>query len=346
DYNAEQIALIDSLLRAGHFGSPSDKEARRKAHLLARLTMINAYRDFVRLAGEPRCVYEATEATLEEFATRYSDVLLFSAVRLERVRLGLGHVCLRYDVSTGGSGEVDHGGKRLRWRVKNAKIDGDKRLVLSIDVPTGDHETVEVLHTPHHYFRVEYACVDGPPAPFEWFLVYDIEGAWIKKWGTHKPSAYMFWVSPQPGMAEWAYPSVALTSASDGNRAQAAVFDPYSSARPVVTFASAGAARPTQLAGVAEPGGDCPRATSLPAVPLVGLRMYIPGLRLRLPLCLPDINFDDLREIELAMPVMDLDYLETHQQPEWLGSDDNLTFEKWKGHGDVPPAIRDRFPDH
>ncbi|UCH84232.1 MAG: hypothetical protein JSW50_00670, partial [Candidatus Latescibacterota bacterium] len=42
DYNAAQIALIDSLLRAGHFGSPVDKEACRKAHLLARLTMINA----------------------------------------------------------------------------------------------------------------------------------------------------------------------------------------------------------------------------------------------------------------------------------------------------------------
>ena len=74
--------------------------------------------------------------------------------------------------------------------------------------------------------------------------------------------------------------------------------------------------------------------------------MYIPGLRFRLPLYLPDINIDDLREIELAMPVMCLDYLAQQKQPVWLGADENLTFEKWKGYGDVPPAIRNRFPDH
>lgn len=357
DYNAGQIALIDSLFRAGHFGSPADEGARKKAHLLARLTMVNAYRDFIRLAGDPRCVYEASEATLEEFASRYSDVLLFSAVRLERVRMGLGHVCLHYDVSKKGSGEVRHGGKRLRWRVKNAKIDGKKRRVLSINVPTGDHETVEVIHTPHHFYRVEYAYVEGPPAPFEWFLVCDIEGAWIKKWGTHKPSAYMFWVSPQKGFSESMYPSIALTSAANGSRSQRAVIGSLGSSGPALTVAYAGAepaltsayagVGPQSMAAITSATATHNlRATDLPAVPLAGLRMYIPGLRFRLPLCLPDINIDDLREIELAMPVMCLDYLKKQKQPVWLGSDENLTFGKWKGYGDVPPAIRHRFPDH
>jgi hypothetical protein len=346
DYNAAQIALIDSLFRAGHFGSPSDEMACKKAHLLARLTMVNAYRDFVRLAGDPRCVYEATEATLAEYASRYSDVLLFSAVRLKRVRMGLGHVCLHYDVSEKGSGEVSHGGKRLRWRVKNAKIDGKKRRVLSINVPTGDHETVEVLHTPHHFFRVEYAYVEGPPAPFEWFLVYDIEGAWIKKWGTHKPSAYMFWVSPQKGFAESAYPSVALTSAAGGSRSQNTVVGSFGPEGPELTLAYVGTGPQPRVTTTSTAGIHDKRVMSLPAVPLAGLRMYIPGLRFRLPLYLPDINIDDLREIELAMPVMCLDYLKKQKQPVWLGSDENLTFGKWKGYGDVPPAIRNRFPDH
>jgi hypothetical protein len=83
----------------------------------------------------------------------------------------------------------------------------------------------------------------------------------------------------------------------------------------------------------------------MPATPLVGVRIYIPGLRLRLPLFLPDFNFDDLREIELPLPILEIDYLKNGKRPSWLGRDDHLGFKDWKGHGPVPPALRVRFPD-
>lgn len=65
---------------------------------------------------------------------------------------------------------------------------------------------------------------------------------------------------------------------------------------------------------------------------------------MRMPI-LPDINFDDLREIELPMPILDIQYLKENHQPSWLGVEDNLGFRNWKGQGAVPPDVRKRFPD-
>jgi hypothetical protein len=271
--------------------------------LLARLTTVNAYRDLVRLACDSTCVHEANEATFHDLFRRYSDVGLFSSVRLERVRLGLGHVCMRYAVHEKGQGEVVQGGTHLHWRIKETELAGKKRHVLSIELPTGLDDVVEILLAPHHSFAVQYLRVDGPPAPFEWFLVHDIQGGWLRKWGTHAPQAYMFWVNAFPAAAE------TLSAASvDPQRA-----DPT----PVV---------------------------DLPAKPLVGVRIYIPGLRLKLPVFIPDINFDDLREIELPQPILDMEYLRHRRQPAWLGAVD-LGFRDWKGYGPVPPAVRERFPD-
>jgi len=307
-FNVAQIDRIDSLFKAGHYGPPKQPPARRMAHLVARLTLVNAYRDLVRLACDTTCVYEANEDVLKGINERYSDVLLFATARLERVRLGLGHACMHYDVRETGEGVSHHGGKSLRWRVKDIDLDGVTRRLLSLDLPTATDDVVEVLLAAHHSFAVEYARVDGPPAPFEWFLVRDVEGGWLRKSGTHRPAAYMFWVTPQQTAAAH---SVART-AEDTSGTNGPVDSP---------------------------------AVDLPATPLIGVRVYIKGLRLRLPLFIPDINFDDLREIVPPMPILDMEYLNQKKQPSWLGSTSHLGFRDWKGTGPVPPLVRERFPD-
>jgi hypothetical protein len=342
-FNIKQIDRIDSLYRAGHFGTVGDDKSLERAHLLARLTVVNAYRDLARLACDQNRVYEADEKTLEAFVARYSDVLLFSAMRLERVRMGLGHVCMWYNLDDKVEGRSWHGGKCLRWRVKDDKVAGEKRRVLSIDVPTGVHETVEAILLSHHHFKVEYQRIDGPPAPYEWFLVYDIEGAWIRKWGTHKPTAYMFWVTSPFGTGAVGSPLVAVTSSASHRGSADIVF-----ADADGTGATEGSGSPARgLEAGLEPdfaiGVEMP--LELPPVPMVGIRMYIKGLRFKLPSFLPDINLDDLREIELAMPILDMRYLKETRQPAWLGRDADCTFAEWKGFGDVPPDIRERFPD-
>jgi hypothetical protein len=64
-FNEAQIDRIDSLFKTGHYGPPKQPPARRMAHLVARLTLVNAYRDLVRLACDTTCVYEANEAVLK-----------------------------------------------------------------------------------------------------------------------------------------------------------------------------------------------------------------------------------------------------------------------------------------
>jgi len=303
-FNIAQIARIDSLYRAGYFGPVAAKQSIQRAHLLARLTTINVYTDLVRMACDDTRVYEADGKALEGFVAKYSDAVLFGAMRIERLRMGLGHVCVRYNLDEKTAGENWQGGELLRWRIKDTKIEGRKRRVLSIDVPTGDHDVVEGILTRHHHFKVEQHHLDGPPAPYDWVLVYDLEGAWVRKKGLHKPSAYMFWVS------------------SRGET----VGSPNPSATPGDTL-------------------DARAAVQLPPVPLVGTKMYIRGLRFRLPSVLPDINLDDLRTLKLAMPILDMNYLREGKQPAWLGRDIDFTFADWEGYGEVPPGIRERFPD-
>lgn len=313
--NQALIEHLDSLYESGVFGSPKQAEARRQVHLLARLNTMNAYRDLVKLACDSTQIFEADEATLKDLNARYSDMLLFATPQLQQVRLGLGRVCMHYDVTGKKEGKSIHGGKRLRWRVKDVKLDDVKRRVLSIDLPTGTDDVVEVLLAPHHTYRVEYLLQPGPPAPYEWFLVYDIQGGWLQKSGTHRPTAYMFWVSP-PESTRTAAPVTASEMTTNGGS-----HDEHT---------------PLAFHGL---------SLELPSNPLVGVRIYIPGLRLRLPLFLPDFNFDDLREIELPLPILRIDYLKNGKRPSWLGHDDNLGFKDWKSYGPVPPAVRLRFPD-
>ncbi len=306
-FNERQLALIDSLLRSGIWGPPDDARARWRAHLLARLSLVNAYYDLICWASESDCVYEVDGAALEELCQRYSDASLFVCPRLATLRIGRGRACLRYEVEEPGEGESWHGGRRLHWKVRDVRIDGRSRRVVDVNFPTGQDGEVEFLFSSHHTMAISHERISGP-SPYDWFLVHDIEGAWIRKWGTHRPTAYMLWK---------ATPSVtgALPAHSDS--------------------------APIALAAFLPSGADSP---SPPAMPLLGVRLYVPDLKLRLPM-LPDVHLDDLREAYIIMPILDLDYLRRGDYPSWLELDRNLGFVDWKGCGPIPPEIRRRFPN-
>jgi len=307
-FNERQLARIDSLLHDGTWGPPDDSQARRCAHLLAQLSLVNAYRDLVHWAAADDRVYEADGTALAEVYGRYADVSLFLGPHRAGLRIGRGRACVRYALEESGEGESWHGGRRLRWSVRDAKVEGRKRRVLDVTLPTGQDGEVRFLFSSHHTMAISHERSSGPPAPFEWFLVHDIEGVWIRKWGMHRPTAYMLWMS---------------TPSASG----------VTSARP--SFA------PIALAASPPPGAS---ALSLPGTPLLGLRVYAPGLRLRLPF-LPDIPVEDLRTVDIIMPVLGLDYLRRGDHPPWLELDRNLGFRDWKGQGPIPPEIRRRFPD-
>jgi hypothetical protein len=285
-FNQERIGRIDSLWRAGAFGPPESGEAQRAAHLLARVSTVNSYRYLARFAADPDRVYEADESTWVDVARNYSDISLVSIARLRRLRMGLGHVCAHYDLDEPVRGETILGGKTMRFRVADAELFGTKRRVLELDLPSGSSDLVKVMLAEHYSFAFETKRSDGPPAPYEWYVVRDIEGGWLRKWGTHRPRAFMFWSSPLER---------------------------------------------------GEP--------SMPRQPMVGVRIYVPHLKLKLPFILPDINFDDLREIDLPQPILAMEWLREGRQPSWLRTNGLLAFEDWKGNGAVPQHVRRAFPD-
>lgn len=84
---------------------------------------------------------------------------------------------------------------------------------------------------------------------------------------------------------------------------------------------------------------------TVPARPLVGARIYVPHLRLKLPGFLPDIGFEDLRDVDLPQPILALDYFSAQRYPEWLQPMQMRGFKGWEGVGPLPPAMRERFPD-
>ena len=282
--NEIQIARLDSLRRAGCFGDPASGEAREAAHLMARLSTLNAYAYVARFATASTCIFEAEESTMVRAFKSFSGPGQYPITRLARVRMGLGRICLRYDLDAELDTMMTMGERSVRVRVADASIEGEERRVLSMMLPTGLDDVVEVLVADHYTARVLHRESEGPPGPYELFLVQDMDGFWLRKWGTHRPRALVFWVTPR-------------------------------------------------VAGTCSP----------PQVPLVGMRVYVPRLKLRLPF-LPDVAFDDLREMDLPQPLLRLEYVRGAPHPEWLQAR-ALGLDGWHGYGPLPDGLRERFPD-
>jgi hypothetical protein len=285
DANEAMLGRLDSLYRAGHFGDAGSRSARGAVQLAARLSTRNAYSYVADFAVDSTRVYEADEAALVHAFSTFTDPGLYPITRLRRARMGFGWVCLQYDLEHDLDTLVAMGGKRVRVRTRDVVAAGEPRRVLSMMLPTGLDDVVEVMVPKHYVCRVEHRRIEGPPAPYELFLLHDIRGLLLRKWGTHAPRAIMFWTTPRD-------------RALDASEADA----------------------------------------------LVGVRIYVPALHLRVPL-LPDVGFDDLREIDLPQPIVRLDYVRAAAHPEWLDGR-AAGFDGWSGHGPVPPIVRERFPDH
>jgi hypothetical protein len=285
-FNEAQIAAVDSLYRAGGLGNPESETARKRAHLWSRLRMWNAYEYVARYATDPHVIHEADETSLTEAFGKFTDPGIYPIVRLRRARMGMGRLCLQYDLSGELDVRVAMGTKHVRVRTRDLDLDGARRRVMAMDLPTGLDDMVEVFVDAHYACSVERTRFDGRDGSYEAIILDEIEGLRLRRMGTHAPRAILFWTAP-------------------------------------------------------------PEATrrELPAEPRLGVRIYVPHLRLKLPSFLPDIGFDDLREVDLPQPIVRLEYLHDMLRPVWLPPGRKAGFADWKGHGPVPEELRARFPD-
>lgn len=197
EFNAALLARVDSLRRAGDFGPPQNREARAAAHLFTRLLAVTSMHYMVGFAADPARIHEASEATLRDAFRRYSDPGVYPIARLARARMGLGYVCVKYDLSTDLDSTTSVGGQTLRIRVETTSLGGEPQRALILELPTILFSVVELVLGEHFTCKAEFLRSSGPPAPYDLYLFYDIAGMYVRKWGTHKPAAVMFWSTPR-----------------------------------------------------------------------------------------------------------------------------------------------------
>ena len=82
-----------------------------------------------------------------------------------------------------------------------------------------------------------------------------------------------------------------------------------------------------------------------PPEPCLGAAAYFPSLKLDLPWFLPDVSLDDLRGFSAFQPIFSLAACQSQEFPEWVGMSPDGVLEDWDSEGDMPPVLRDWFPD-
>ncbi len=198
EFNQALLERMDVAMRGGQLGVPGHtREARRRAHLLSRMLTVNSIHYMVEFATAPDRVYEASEDALREAFARYTDPGVYPIARMKRGRMGLGRMCVHYDVSTDLDSTTTVGGQTLRIRVEETKIEGERRRVLILELPTILFSVVEVVLDEHFSCEVEFKRSPGPPAPYDLYLFHSMQGLSVRKWGVHKPSAIMYWSTPR-----------------------------------------------------------------------------------------------------------------------------------------------------
>lgn len=196
-FNQVLLARTDSLLLAGTFGHPESRDAKRTAHLLARMLAVNSLHYMIGFASDPDHVYEASEETLRDAFQRYSDPGVYPIARMRRGRMGMGHVCVQYDLTADLDSTTNVGGMKLRIHTEDTELEGKRQRVLVLEVPTILFSTVDLILAEHFTCKAEFRRSQGPPAPYDLYLFYDVEGMYFRKMGTHKPTALSFWATPR-----------------------------------------------------------------------------------------------------------------------------------------------------
>jgi hypothetical protein len=85
----------------------------------------------------------------------------------------------------------------------------------------------------------------------------------------------------------------------------------------------------------------------LPEHPRIGAAAYFPNITIELPVFLPDLGLDDLREFPYPPPILESELFVSPETsfPSWLRGNRRGEFEDWRSWGPRPSLLDARFPD-
>jgi uncharacterized protein (TIRG00374 family) len=212
--NRRELDRIDALLRSGALGPPQSHAACRRAQLLARLTLANWYAFMAPLALDPVHVWSVEPQALEAVAARFCEATVVPPPRLHELRLGRGRVCARYDLSGPDEEGVSVlGGRQLRHRLRELRLDGASRRVLILEWQSAGAGKVELLLGEHYGFRLGRHEVGDGEALLDLFVALEVEGGWVRRFGVHRPAAFAFWATRPPREPPYLPPAPRVGSA-------------------------------------------------------------------------------------------------------------------------------------
>jgi hypothetical protein len=111
--------------------------------------------------------------------------------------MGMGHICVQYDLEADMDSTTNVGGIPLRIRTEDTVLEGQPQRILVLEVPTILFSTVDVILEDHFTCKAEFRRSPGPPAPYDLYLFYEVKGMAFRKWGIHRPRAISFWATPR-----------------------------------------------------------------------------------------------------------------------------------------------------
>jgi hypothetical protein len=82
-----------------------------------------------------------------------------------------------------------------------------------------------------------------------------------------------------------------------------------------------------------------------PARPRVGACAYFPGIHIHLPVFLPDLGLEDLREFDLPQPILPAEWFRNPTESDWMTVHPGGMIRPWGARGPRPWILDERYPD-
>ncbi len=196
DWNLALIARTDSLRQEGFFGPPEAMEAASEAARYFKYHALTAI-DFISYLGaQQRVAWESDEKGITPFYSHFANPGIYPVWGLRRVILGGGAFCMDFDIAPGFDAERMLGIRPVRLRADNLKRGGAAQRAWSLEMETACSGKANYVFAERYKGRVRQLVVDDEDGrPLKLTILEDIDGFYVKKWGTHKCGAIVLWRS-------------------------------------------------------------------------------------------------------------------------------------------------------
>lgn len=190
--NLALAAETDSLLGAGFFGPSEDPAARVQAGRYFKFHALTAMDFIAELGSEPKLVWETCEEEITPLFCGYANPGIYPIWGLRRILLGGGLFRMEYEIARGFDGHRMLGIRPVRLRsVAPRSAAAPPAWDLEMRIPGGSK--AHYLFSDCYHGRVRRERIEEEGCSLAVLILDEIEGFHIKRWGTHRCTALIFW---------------------------------------------------------------------------------------------------------------------------------------------------------